>query len=104
MAIQQAIQQAAKACEAHHAQNLQRMGSGTGDILRTNFLVVVDTVVEHDGSLLVQDELNLLDTFKVVCPRPAPCPETCFSLQAEGNCTLVCSCFRSACCPSGMGK
>ena len=63
--VQQGLQQAALASEVHQAQNLQRVGSGTGDILRTNFLVLVDTVVENDGSLLVAEELEMLHNFKV---------------------------------------
>ena len=63
--VQQGLQQAAQASEEHQAQSLQRVGSGTGDILRTNFLVLADTVVQHDGGLLVVEELQMLDRFKV---------------------------------------
>ena len=56
---------AAQAAQAAHEAMLQRTGSGTGDILRHNFLVLVRTVCEQDAHLLVADELALLDQYKV---------------------------------------
>ena len=44
---------------------LQRSGSGTGDILRANFQVLVRTVREQDAHLLVPEETQLLDQFQV---------------------------------------
>ena len=44
---------------------MQRSGSGTGDILRTNFLVLVGTVRQQDSHLLVPEELELLQRFEV---------------------------------------
>ncbi|KAK9794912.1 hypothetical protein WJX73_005165 [Symbiochloris irregularis] len=68
--VQQAMHQATAACLAHQDQNLKRVPSGTGNILRTNFLLVIDTVTKHDGALLVQGELDMLDTFRGL-PDPA---------------------------------
>lgn len=62
--VAESLRQAAAASDAHQAQNLQRVGSGTGDILRTNFLLLVDSVTQHDGHLLAAEELHKLSSFK----------------------------------------
>lgn len=47
------------------ANGLKRQGSGTGACLRTNFLLMADTVMQQDAHLLLEDEKQLLSAFKV---------------------------------------
>ena len=47
------------------ANGLKRQGSGTGACLRTNFLLMADTVMQQDTHLLLEDEKQLLSAFKV---------------------------------------
>ena len=56
---------AAEAAQAVQQAMLQRTGSGTGDILRANFAVLVRTVCEQDAHLLVPEETDLLQQFQV---------------------------------------
>ena len=44
---------------------LQRAGSGTGEALRTNFLLVSETVEAQDGHLLRDQERSFLTSFRV---------------------------------------
>ena len=48
---------------------LQRSSSGTGEILRTNFGVMLDVVLGQDGHLLTQRDAVMLQTYRV---RPHP--------------------------------
>ncbi|KAK9829081.1 hypothetical protein WJX72_003785 [[Myrmecia] bisecta] len=66
--VQAILQKAAAAAEGHEATTLQRQSSGTGEILRTNFLLIADLVREQDGHLLTAEELLLLDAFKALGP------------------------------------
>ena len=63
--VLQQLQAAAEAARAAQEANMQRSGSGTGDILRTNFLVLASNVRQQDGHLLVPEELQLLQRFEV---------------------------------------
>lgn len=47
------------------ANGLKRQGSGTGACLRTNFLLMADTVMQQDAHLLDDVEKQLLSSFKV---------------------------------------
>ena len=60
---------AAQAAQAAQEAMLQRTGSGTGDILRHNFQLLVQTVREQDAHLLVTQETDLLERFKVRARR-----------------------------------
>ena len=64
------LQDAAQAARVAQEASMQRSGSGTGDILRTNFLVLMQTVRQQDSHLLVAEELELLQRFEVAWPPP----------------------------------
>ena len=66
------LQEAAQAARVAQEASMQRSGSGTGDILRTNFLVLVQTVRQQDSHLLVAEELELLQRFEV-SPAASAC-------------------------------
>jgi len=62
------------ACEAHGMEVMERSASGTGEILRSNFQLLVEAILAQDGHLLSPGELAILDSYKVycsscVCPR-----------------------------------
>lgn len=59
--IQEALSHAARAAAA---PNLQRSGSGTGEILRSNFLLLLDHVLRDDRHLFSEDELQIFQNYK----------------------------------------
>ena len=78
---------AAQAAQAVHQAMLQRTGSGTGDVLRHNFRLLVQTVREQDSHLLVAQETHLLEQFQAGA-HPGPtastaCSRPCASAEPE---------------------
>jgi fanconi-associated nuclease 1 len=66
--VHQALKQAAQAAEDHMGQR-----QATGERLRHNFLTLIDTVLEHDGHLLDNnEEIVFIDAFKALQP-PSQC-------------------------------
>ena len=53
------------AAELHATLAAQRSSSGTGEMLRSNFVVVADLVVQQDGHLLTDAEIATIADFKV---------------------------------------
>lgn len=53
------------AADTHASLAQQRSGSGTGEMLRSNFVVVADLVLGQDGHLLSEDEKASTALFKV---------------------------------------
>ena len=64
-AVSEAFQAARAAAEVHASLAAQRSSSGTGEMLRSNFVVVADHVEEHDGHLLAPKEKSRTAEFKV---------------------------------------
>ena len=54
-----------KAAADWQASGLQRQGSNTGACLRSNFLLMADIVMSQDKHLFVDEEMQLLTSFKV---------------------------------------
>ncbi len=63
--VDQTLALLVKAAADWHASGLQRQGSNTGACLRSNFLLMADIVVNQDMHLLVDQETQLLTSFKV---------------------------------------
>ena len=64
-ALAEALEAARAAAEAHASLAAQRSSSGTGEMLRSNFVVVAGHVEEHDGHLLTPKEKARTAEFKV---------------------------------------
>ena len=64
-AVQEALEGASSAAEVHASLAAQRSSSGTGEMLRSNFVVVADLVEEQDGHLLTARERARTAEFKV---------------------------------------
>lgn len=64
-AVQEALEGARSAAEVHASLAAQRSSSGTGEMLRSNFVVVADLVEEQDGHLLIAGERAMTAEFKV---------------------------------------
>lgn len=60
----EAAEAARAAAETHASLAAQRSGSGTGEMLRSNFVVVADLVLEQDGHLLSPEEHTITAAFK----------------------------------------
>ena len=81
--LKEALDQARAAAEVHASLAAQRSSSGTGEMLRSNFVVVADLVEEQDGHLLTGREKARTAEFKVRAGPPAwrsaavHCPELC---------------------------
>ena len=63
--LREALEAARAAAEVHASLAAQRSSSGTGEMLRSNFVVVADHVEEHDGHLLAPKEKARTAEFKV---------------------------------------
>lgn len=63
--VSQTLALLVKAAADWQASGLQRQGSNTGACLRSNFLLMADIVVSQDAHLLVDEETQLLASFKV---------------------------------------
>lgn len=63
--LEEALNQARAAAEVHASLAAQRSSSGTGEMLRSNFVVVADLVEEQDGHLLTSSEKARTAEFKV---------------------------------------
>ena len=64
-ALSEALEAARAAAEVHASLAAQRSSSGTGEMLRSNFVVVADLVEEQDGHLLAPQEKARTAEFKV---------------------------------------
>jgi hypothetical protein len=64
-AAAEAVDAARVAADTHASLAQQRSGSGTGEMLRSNFVVVADLVLGQDGHLLSEDEKATTALFKV---------------------------------------
>lgn len=53
---------------AENSASLQRSGSGTGEILRSNFLLLLDAVMEQDSHLFSKEEIQVFNTYRVCSP------------------------------------
>lgn len=65
--VQQTLNALVKAAADWRASGLQRQGSNTGACLRSNFLLMADIVATQDAHLLIAQEQELLQCFKVSC-------------------------------------
>ena len=63
--LEAALDNLVKSAAEWQANGLKRQGSGTGACLRTNFVLMADTVMQQDAHLLVAAEKLLLSSFKV---------------------------------------
>lgn len=63
--VEAGLQLAAAAAEAWERASLMRQGSGTGTCLRSNFMLLADTVAEQDAHLIPQEDHDMLASFKV---------------------------------------
>ena len=63
--FQERLKQLAKSAAEWQANGLKRQGSGTGACLRTNLLLMADTVLHQDAHLLEDAEKQLIAVFKV---------------------------------------
>ncbi len=72
----EALSQARAAAEVHASLAAQRSSSGTGEMLRSNFVVLADLVEEQDGHLLTSSEKARTAHFKV-----RACVLSCLSVQ-----------------------
>ena len=63
--LEEALNQLRAAAEVHASLAAQRSSSGTGEMLRSNFVVVADLVEEQDGHLLTSGEKARTAEFKV---------------------------------------
>ncbi|KAL0039350.1 hypothetical protein WJX79_004346 [Trebouxia sp. C0005] len=64
--VDQTLALLVKAAADWQASGLQRQGSNTGACLRSNFLLMADIVVNQDLHLLVDQETQLLTSFKAL--------------------------------------
>ena len=72
--VQQKLLQAQAVAESAGSGALQRSGSGKGEILRSNFLLLLDAVMEQDSHLFSEEEQSVFDTYRVgPLLRPIPC-------------------------------
>ena len=63
--MEEVLEQARLAAETHASLAAQRSSSGTGEMLRSNFVVLADLVEEQDGHLLTNKEKARTAEFKV---------------------------------------
>lgn len=63
--LHEALDELIRSAAEWQANGLKRQGSGTGACLRTNFLLMADTVMQQDAHLLLDEEKQLLSSFKV---------------------------------------
>ena len=63
--VVEAVEAARAAAQTHASLAAQRSGSGTGEMLRSNFVVVADLVLGQDGHLLSPEEHATTAAFKV---------------------------------------
>jgi hypothetical protein len=66
-----ALEAARSAAELHASLAAQRSGSGTGEMLRCNFVVLADLVFKQDAHLLSDAEKDMIAHFKVASTAPA---------------------------------
>ena len=71
--VQQTLGHLVKSAADWQAGGIQRQGSNTGACLRSNFLLMADIVMKQDAHLLVQEEKDLLECFKVCCMSKLLC-------------------------------
>ncbi|KAL0053594.1 hypothetical protein WJX82_008086 [Trebouxia sp. C0006] len=64
--VDQTLALLVKAAADWQASGLQRQGSNTGACLRSNFLLMADIVANQDMHLLVDQEMQLLTSFKAL--------------------------------------
>lgn len=67
--LQEALSKAKQAAQEHSSGNLQRSTSGTGEKLRANFEVLLDSILDQDSHLLSSREHSLLTSYKVCIPK-----------------------------------
>ncbi len=70
-AAAEGVDAARVAAETHASLAQQRSGSGTGEMLRSNFVVVADLVLGQDGHLLSKEEQATTALFKARTSRAA---------------------------------
>ena len=71
--LQQKLLKAKAAAESVGSGAMQRSGSGKGEILRSNFLLLLDAVMEQDSHLFSEQEQSVFDTYRVgPLLRPIP--------------------------------
>ena len=63
--LQQKLLKAKAAAESVGSGALQRSGSGKGEILRSNFLLLLDAVMEQDSHLFSEEEHSVFETYRV---------------------------------------
>lgn len=83
----EAVETARAAAETHASLAAQRSGSGTGEMLRSNFVVVADLVLGQDGHLLSPEEHTTTAAFKVTYPTPVMPQLVCIAIQL---CHTIC--------------
>ena len=63
--VKEQLKKAQVAAEAQRSDALERSSSGTGQILRANFLLLLEAVLEQDQHLLDANELAFIETYQV---------------------------------------
>ena len=88
------LQKAEQASGRLSGSMMQRSSSGTGEKLKSNFALLLDTILEQDSHLLSQEEHDLLQSYQVVPPKKAtvilagPCVNSSI-LQDKCFCTAA---------------
>ena len=63
--LSEKLKKAKAAADAQRSDALERSSSGTGQILRANFLLLLEAVLEQDRHLLDLNELGFIETYRV---------------------------------------
>lgn len=63
--IEASLCKAKEASEKQSGTLIQRSSSGTGEKLRANFALLLDTILEQDSRLLSIEELATIQSYKV---------------------------------------
>ena len=63
--VAECLEKVKQAAESHRSDVLERSTSGTGEILRANFLLLLDAVLKQDHHLLDANELGFIETYRV---------------------------------------
>ena len=70
--IEASICKAEEASEKQSGSLIQRSSSGTGEKLRANFALLLETILQQDSRLLSIEELATIQSYKV---RLRPCSQ-----------------------------
>lgn len=63
--VRKKLENAKIAADAQRSDALERSSSGTGQILRANFLLLLEAVLGQDSHLLDSNEMGFIETYRV---------------------------------------